>query len=409
LADGSQLEIVRISSDPDHPQLLHWDGNHATVAEEISVKGRRYVPAESNAGPWRHMRLPSGVVPYGSTKGLFDEVLSMVAKYSGLGGDHAALVTYLALASHFVDCLQTAPCAVLHGAEAEALALLRLLTWFCRRPVLLSDGGLRMPEYLAPTRLICQPHTSLKKLMPALQFPGFAVSAGPSLRDISGATVIYAGGGELETPFIDCCLEIPVAPTGRVVSGFDELRESAAIEQLQNKLLSYRLANRDRVKLSDFDVPEFSGAIRVLARSLGACIVDAPDLQAALVPKLRGQDEALRLDRGGIIQGAVLQALLVCCHERRPSGYVSDVAKLTNAILSQEGEHLTLTPRQVGGALKAIGFQTTRLDSGGRGLYFVKETCQQVHTLGKSYHLPLFRKGLPGCPFCREQTAPADQ
>ena len=119
------------------------------------------------------LNLPSGFAPYGSTTELFDRIRSLITKYSGLSDEYSRLLTYSTFASHFVDCLQTVPCVVLHGcADAEAIALLRLLGWLCRHPVLLTDAGLSVPEYLRPTRLICQPHTSLEKLLAPLRLSG---------------------------------------------------------------------------------------------------------------------------------------------------------------------------------------------------------------------------------------------
>jgi hypothetical protein len=118
-------------------------------------------------------------------------------------------------------------------------------------------------------------------------------------------------------------------PSRVLFSCNDEEREAATLEEIRNRLLSYRFVLFSRVKASDFDAPEFSGSIRGLARSLGACIVEAPDLQARLVMQLQGHDEALRLDRVSQIHSVLVEALLVCCHERRPAVYVSEIADLT--------------------------------------------------------------------------------
>src|SRR2546422_11484174 len=76
-------------------------------------------------------------------------------------------------------------------------------------------------------------------------------------------------------------------------------------------------------------------------------------------------DEAVKLDRVSEIPSILLEALLVCCHERRPAVHVSEIADLANDILSRQGELLELSARQVGGKLKNLGFRTERLDSAG--------------------------------------------
>ncbi|MGC2186502.1 MAG: hypothetical protein WA637_24760 [Terriglobales bacterium] len=130
--------------------------------------------------------------------------------------------------------------------------------------------------------------------------------------------------------------------------------------------------------------------------------MEAPDLQACLAMQLQGHDEGLRLDRVSQIHSILVEALLVCCHERRPAVHVSEIADLTNDILSRQGELLELSAREVGGKLKTLGFRTTRLDSAGRGRYILGENCKRIHELGALYLAPSLKEPLPGCPHCQE-------
>ena len=114
---------------------------------------------------------------------------------------------------------------------------------------------------------------------------------------------------------------------------------------------------------------------------------------------------AVRLDRVSEIHSILVEALLVCCHERRSAVHVSEIADLANDILSRQGEILRLSAREVGGKLKTLGFRTTRLDSAGRGLYLLGENCKHIHELAKSYGVPSLREGLHGCPHCQELLA----
>jgi hypothetical protein len=402
-SDGSFLELVRDPSRDLRPTLLRWDGKSATVASEMIVGERRYVPVENDPSLCRHLRLPSGIAPYGSTTQLFDRIRGLIAKYSGLSDRDSDLLTYFVFSTFFVECLETAPCVILHGcASAEAIALLRLLGCICRHPVLLTDAGVSIPRCLRPTRLICQRYTNLEKLLAPLQLSGFGTSQYGSVHEISSATVIYVEDRELRSPCSDSCLRISIAPSGVLFSGIDAQREAAGFVELQNQLLRYRLVHLAKVKGSDFDVPGFSGSIRGLARTLGACIVDAPDLLTCLVMQLQEHDQAVRLDQISQIHPILIEALLVCCHERRADVHIIDLAELVNGILSRHGESLELTARAVGGKLKTLGFRTVRLDSAGRGLYVLGENCKRIHELGKLYGVPSLQKSLPGCPHCQE-------
>jgi hypothetical protein len=197
-------------------------------------------------------------------------------------------------------------------------------------------------------------------------------------------------------------LGIPIFPSRVLFSCSDEEREAATLEEIRDQLFSYRLVHFSRVKASDFDAPEFNGSVRGLARALGACIVDAPALQASLLVQLQTHDEAVKLDRISQISSILLEALLVCCHERRPAVYVQEIADLANDILSRHDEILKLSARQVGGKLKNLGFRTERLDAAGRGLYVLGENCRRVHEMAKLYGVPSLQAGLLGCPQCQE-------
>jgi hypothetical protein len=410
LEDGRHMELVRDPLHPERLKLISWDGTRAAVESKIVVNGRCYVPPEIDPAVLGRLRLPSHAQAYGTTRELFHTIRGLILKYSSLPANHAFLLTCFVLSTHFVDCVDIAPCVLLLGwAPAEALGVLQVLSWVCRHPVRLTDVGLGIPDFLRPTRLICQANSSVQRLIPAWQFPGFGFSRGGSLRELSCATVIFVAGEELKTLFADSCLWISVAPGGRLVSFHDEQRESPQIASLQNQLLSYRLQNYEKVRTSDFDVPEVAGSLRRLGRTLGACIVDAPDLRARLVQELREFDAATNFDQIKQIGAVLIEALLVSCHERRSTVHVGEIAELANTIFLQRGEILQLKPREVGAKLKDLGFCTTKIDSGGRGLYLLGENCKRIHELARSYRVPSPEPGLPGCPHCGNQAPPLQQ
>jgi hypothetical protein len=74
-----------------------------------------------------------------------------------------------------------------------------------------------------------------------------------------------------------------VPPLPRLFSAEDEDREMGSIEKLQNRLLMYRLRNFSEVNDAQFDAPDFVGSTRQLVRTLGRCIVGAPDVQSRLL------------------------------------------------------------------------------------------------------------------------------
>lgn len=165
----------------------------------------------------------------------------------------------------------------------------------------------------------------------------------------------------------------------------------------------YRLQNYHKVRTSEFDIPEFAGATREYVRALGQCLVDAPELQASLATLFRSRDNAERTGTACELDAVVIEALLVCCHERKPSVHVGDIATLANGILSLKGETAELSAREVGGRLKNLGFLTTRLDSSGRGIYLLNAECERIHKHGRALGVAALRQGLPGCGFCQPE------
>jgi hypothetical protein len=396
LRDGSFLELVRDSATGTE-RVLHWSGGRSKIAPEHVFEGRCYVPTEGAAN-LRH--LPSEPTPCGSTKILFNDVCKFAARSLTVNEDEAALLASFCFASFFCDCLPMSPCLLLYGPFClAAVSVLRFLGCICRHPVLLAESTSRaLPRELRPTRLICQPDARLNQLLAALQFSGFGISD-RGLRQVSGAAAIYVGAMELKSLFVNAGVWMPVPPL-RSFSTQDEEREAATINNLQNRLLMYRLQNFAQVRSSQFDAPEFCGSTREMARALGRCIVDAADLQARLLDLLKPRDDAERTERIGRLEAVVVEALVVVCHEKRPSVHVGQVAELANLILSRSGESFQLSPKEVGAKLKQLGLRTTRLDSAGRGIYLLTEQCALIHKLGRAFGAPTLRKGRPGCPHC---------
>jgi hypothetical protein len=312
------------------------------------------------------------------------------------------LLAFICLASFFAPWLSCSPCLLLFGSPVQAVSLLRILGCICHHPILLADFHvLGLPSELRPTRLIGQAGTRLDKVLGALQFSGFRVAKG-EMRELAATTVVYVGESDLTSPFADVGFSFSVPPAIRLFSEQDEHREASSINSLQNKLLAYRLRNFPKVAVSEFDAPNFYGPSRELARSIGSCIVDSPDLRTKLINLLAPRNNADQVEGTNELTAIVAEALVVCCHERKASVHVGEIASLANGLLSRSGEALQLKPRKVGAKLKKLGFRTTKLDSGGRGMYLLSERCAQIHELARSLRVPTLQKGLPGCPFCQQ-------
>jgi hypothetical protein len=243
LRDGSFLELVR-DSVIGTERVLHWSREQSKIAPKHVFEKRSYVPTQG-AAMLRH--LPSKPTPCGSTEMLFNDVCKFAARSLAVNEDEAALLASFCFASFFCDCLTMSPCLLLVGPFCvAAVSVLRFLGCLCRHPVLLAESTPHvLPRELRPTRLICQPDPGLSRLLAALQFPGFGISD-RGLRQVSGAAAIYVGETELKSLFVGAGVWIPVSPALRSFSMQDEEREVATINNLQNRLLMYRLKTTRR-------------------------------------------------------------------------------------------------------------------------------------------------------------------
>jgi hypothetical protein len=184
---------------------------------------------------------------------------------------------------------------------------------------------------------------------------------------------------------------------------WDEGSEAELASEFQPKLLAYRLANLHKVRASSFDVPEFSGQARDLARSLGASIVGDPELQEFVIPLLRAHDQAIRVERTTELESLIVEALLVLCHESTADRvHVGEVTKLVNGIRKGRGESMVSKAREVGAKLRALGLFSER-DAKGYGFRLSNEAKKKVHQFALDLEVPAIQQGFAGCLLCEQQ------
>ena len=110
--------------------------------------------------------------------------------------------------------------------------------------------------------------------------------------------------------------------------------------EFQSKLLDYRLKILAKVRKADFDGPTLPTPFRMMAQALGACIVDAPQLQADIVRLLESQAAVLRESRLLDPNCVAIEALLALCHGENGSIRVGigEFAAKATAILADRCE-----------------------------------------------------------------------
>lgn len=405
-SDGTLLELAADSS--GKLGLLYWDGQRAKMQSRFRRGGQTYVPVSVNAGTLHAIRFPDQLKDYGSTGLLFGKVVDVLERYCSLPERDLTLVGHWVLSSWFPDALPVAPTVLISGpSPAYVSRFLRLLKCLCRRGLRLAElnaaGLCALPLELRPTLLVEQTSLtpSMRGLFRASSMPGVYITRSGDFLDLHGAKALFSAGNGFDGVMTEGALHIAVVPAESGTANLTEQSEHEIAAEFQALLLSYRLRNRLAVSQSTFDVPEFTPGLRDLARSLGAAIVDDPELAGRVASLLAPQDADARARRTVLPEVAILTVGLALVHEAElKQMLVKDLAGLVNAALRAEGEIIEYSPEEVGWRLPRLGIYTRRI-AGGRGIRFDREFSRSVHDLARKYEVEM-RPGSRTCPDCAE-------
>jgi len=397
------LEIIRRAGQIDVVRV-EWRG----LRPILTVVNDRYSPPSMPSAVYSSIRLANDVAEYQSAREVFDAVYEVLQKCSALSRYQCEVLTFWSIASWFQDALDFLPHVTISGPLHMAQLLFSLLEYVCHKPLKLIDmnlaalKGISM-EQLKPTLLVHQVKAgqAATHLLQATDYPGYFVANRDGLYMFYCAKVVYIGEtcpkqtrGGLHI-HLGRNAPVPVRP----------YRSSAAIERLQSRLLSYRAFNRERADFLEVAPGELQPEFDLIARRLGAVIINDSALQRRLVELLKGWSEDVRAERAGGIDGAVLTAVLNFAHGNDRQPYVREIAVATNEIRFEQGEPSKLSCEKIGHLLRKLGLHTHR-DMNGRKLVFDQSTQLLVHQLCFEYDvLP----AAPECGYCHKlQTAESE-
>jgi hypothetical protein len=321
-----------------------------------------------------------------------------------LSRKECSLLAYWAIATWFADRLTGFPSVVISGPVSTADLLLRTLMAVCRRPVLLGELSpailRKLPiDELTPTLLIREPRLNrqMSALLNASNQPWYLFLSGKTFQRLYCPKCIYVGEGLKNAS--DMSTSIRINLTGNEFRPDYLLPTDEEVTSFQNRLFSYRLLNRDKIALPNVDVSGFRPEISVIADVLAAAIIDDPDLQRGVIELLKDRDEQSRVDRATGVNGLVLQAVLIHCHQKDQRKFVREIAATSNRLSAEDGESLKLSSETVGHILKNLGLYTRRLGNAGRGLVFDKATQSHAHSLGHEYDVLTLETT---CEYCHQ-------
>ena len=402
-ADGSVLELVTSASSGRLVLLFHSAGKQK-IASQIEHSGRIYQPPDIDEGMARAIRFPHDAKSYVSIGRLLRRISEFFERYAGLPQQESALITAWAAGSWFPDCLSSPPTLLISGPEMDdAIRLFRLLHCVCRRPVILGDLSRTAFLALAPlgaTLLINQPDLSpkIRALWSTSNYRGVHVFGNSRVNSVASSKAIFVGMADARE---DEGLHLALPPAHCDLPPLDECQLAAIAEELQPRLLDYRLRNLDAVR--NFS-PSKLGSTFVgseVARNLAAGVLGEAEIVESIAPFLRRLEEDKLAQRGCDIHLAIIEVTWAPSHADREIG-LTRMTELVNALLRWRGEILEYSTAEIGWKLRSFGFHRHR---NGRGmvLRFSQENRVLLHQLASQFSLNL--PSVADCALCSPQEA----
>jgi hypothetical protein len=399
--DGRCIELVK----DDLGSLTFFDSKSEKFHKQIVIGDQEFVPPKLPDFVAEALSVPTKRTDCGSTVEMFAQICNLFLGY-GFSEETAQLSTFFALASWFPENLPLAPCLIITGSEAEAQMFFQLLMCVVRHAFPLMEVNLGIFEYfpmhLQPTLLISYVDPPMWRLLSASNYPNAYFSNKKFFTDLYCIKAVYAGatsGRVYGDAFlnVDCNLS---CEKFTVVKGA-VLKKMAA--NLQSKLLDYRLKHVAQVRDANFDATTLPIPLRMLAQTLGSCIVDAPELLADIVRLLESKADELCANRMLDPQCVVIEAMFAHCHgENGPTRVgVNEIATTATTIMAGRGENEVLEFKRTGNLLKHLGFRAKR-DSKGFAIHLTAEVRRLIHRLAHDHEVADSEQAVPGCSHCTD-------
>ncbi len=397
-SDGSAIERVR-----DRKLLLYKPGENEKICTEHAINGNGYEPGCLDTQLEDSLRLPDRTEHFGTVEDLISSLSENIATYAPLDEATRVLLASFVLSTWVVDCLPTAPVLNLWGPVGTENPLIDVLSCLCRRPLRLTDPTVRelsvLPGGLCPTIVLKRPSQRvLTQLLAAATERDFSILRAGRLINLQCAIIAYT-----EEPFARAALSLPLLEAG--TDQYKALGKAEAqhlLDHLSPRLLQYRLSQHVEIANANVDRPHLARGARALARLFGACTKGDPGVQDKIVRALQRIDEGIKVEQSQGSAAAVLEALLVLCHEKTQAAFVFEVTELANGILLGRHNGPELTPKVVGGIVRSKLGLSPRRRGPGYELALTGEIPRQIHRLANVWGVLSMQQPVTDCPACGE-------
>src|SRR5271168_4210243 len=318
---------------------------------------------------------------------IFTWIKHTIGAQTHLSDANIAFAAFWVISTWFQEALTVLPCLAITGPAHEATELLRVLHDLCNGSLLLA--GFRrgdLNDLRCRTLLISEPNLTNQNaaLLGNLTNRGFMIVAQGSSLYCHSSKAIYIGD-DPKVKRIQHSIYIDVTPALDEEKGIPPERVLQNIKYLVGHLTEYRKTNLDQVRRLAFNPMGVSSETGAIAKALGSCIVDTPELQEKLVALLKAQDQQRLSQRSDSTEAVVIEAALTLSRQEREHIYVREIAVVVNRLVDARGEGSKLSPEKVGHRLRRLGLPTRRLSQAGNGLVMDKETITRLQTLSEMY------------------------
>jgi hypothetical protein len=391
LFGDAAIDLVR------NRQLIWVQDKVGNFARMFKHEGTTYLPAALD--PSLEARLPFESDDYGSTEDLVQAMSGSAREMLGASDNYAVMLAIASLSAWVPECLLGgAPILNLWGpADKRATALAYVLALW-RRPLQLLDPSIEalaeLPRHFRPTVVVNDISTaSLARLSLAVGQNGAGMLRRGRLVKARCSLVVFTALPSSLTRF-----RIPLSAFAPIRSLTP--RDAAELrKQFEGKLLRYRLARHQAIAKSPFGIGGFAPGVTRLADQLGAAVAGATPLQLALEQALQELDEEEKFERCQSEEAVAVEAILLPCHEQRPSALIGELSEIANTILIERGERALFTPKKYGATVRRLSLPAKR-QAAGFELTLDASTCRRVHELGRMLGVLALSKPFEGCSYC---------
>jgi hypothetical protein len=172
--------------------------------------------------------------------------------------------------------------------------------------------------------------------------------------DLYGPKAIYAGEVLPIGTMLQHCAHINVSPTLAIDTQHVARISEKLTQNAQNQLLRYRSEHLPEVSNLEFGAARFSPDFNAVARALGECIVDAPDLQNEPISLLSPYSEEQVAERIDDLGMRAVSAALALSHQGKERVRVGEIADEVNRVLKGRGERLRFSPERWATASRSL-------------------------------------------------------